>query len=238
MNMRARNGGDEPGEKGVVGEPTENGNNRVLVVDDDSACRELMASLLESARYRTRTASSGEDALALARSERPRLVLLDVHLPGLSGYEVCHQLKEEFGDDVQVALISGERRETFDRVAGLLIGADDYITKPFAPDELIGRVRRLVARAAAAGTGPAPDQALARPQFDLTRRELQVLRLLANGLDQREIARELSISPKTVSTHIQNLLAKLGVHSRAQAIAEAYRVGLVSSEPLDAAETG
>jgi DNA-binding NarL/FixJ family response regulator len=210
-----------------------NGAGEILVVDDDESFRTLMSGLLESARYRTATAASGEEALTLARRDRPSLVLLDVALPGLSGYEVCRQLKEEFGDELMVALVSGERRETFDRVAGLLIGADDYITKPFAPDELIARVRRLVARNALGPGAAAPD--LPRLDLDLTRRELQVLRLLASGLDQREIASELSISSKTVSTHIQNLLGKLGVHSRAQAIAEAYRIGLMAPGSEDEA---
>jgi two-component system, NarL family, nitrate/nitrite response regulator NarL len=205
----------------------------ILVVDDDAGSRTLMSGLLQSARFPTTTAATGEEALTLARRERPALVLLDVALPGLSGYEVCRQLKEEYGQELMIALVSGERRETFDRVAGLLIGADDYITKPYAPDELIARVRRLVARNSSIPAAPAPNPT--RLDLDLTRRELQVLRLLASGLDQRKIASELSISSKTVSTHIQNLLGKLGVHSRAQAIVEAYRVGLMSFEPVDAA---
>jgi DNA-binding NarL/FixJ family response regulator len=205
----------------------QSGTGGILVVDDDDGFRTLMSELLELAQYRTITASTGEEALALARRRRPALVLLDVQLPGLSGYEVCRQLKDEFGEGLPVALVSGKRRAAIDRVAGLLIGADDYITKPFAPDELIGRARRLVSRFET--VLPAPDAELKRLGCDLTPRELEVLRLLASGLDQTEIAGELTISSKTVSTHIQNILGKLGVHSRAQAIAEAYRIGLLSN---------
>jgi DNA-binding NarL/FixJ family response regulator len=190
----------------------------ILVVDDDSGCRAFMSELLKSAGYRTLVAETGEEALGLARHNRPALVVLDVQLPGLSGYEVCHQLKDEFGRRMMVALVSGERREPLDRVAGLLIGADDYVTKPFAPDELLARTRRLLVRAAAATPSV---------ESELTRRELEVLRLLASGFVPTEIADELLITPKTVSSHVQNLLGKLGVHSRAQAIAKAYRVGLV-----------
>jgi DNA-binding NarL/FixJ family response regulator len=215
----------------------ENGSASILVVDDDSNLRTMITELLESVRYRAVGAATGEEALRLARKERPAVVLLDVHLPGLSGYEVCRQIKDEFGEGVAVALLSGKRRESIDRVAGLLIGADDYITKPFAPDELIGRVRRLVARS----VPEAIEADLSRLDLDsdLTPRELQVLRLLATGHDQTEIAQRLSISSKTVSTHIQNLLGKLGVHSRAQAIAAAYNAGLVSpSSPEQAAASG
>jgi DNA-binding NarL/FixJ family response regulator len=190
----------------------------VLVVDDDGGCRDLMSELLESVGYRTTVAETGEQALALARRDRPALVVLDVHLPGLSGYEVCRQLKDEFGKRLMVALVSGKRCESLDCVAGLLIGADDYITKPFAPDEFSARMRRLMVRAAAATPSV---------EADLTRRELEVLRLMANGFAPTEIAEELVITPKTVSSHVQNLLGKLDVHSRGQAIAKAFRVGLV-----------
>jgi DNA-binding NarL/FixJ family response regulator len=195
-----------------------NGHGHVLVVDDDAGCRDLMSELLESVGYRTSVAETGEEALALARRDRPALVVLDVHLPGLSGYEVCRQLKDEFGKRVMVALVSGKRCEPLDSVAGLLIGADDYINKPFAPDEFSARMRRLMVRAAAATPSL---------EADLTRRELEVLRLLAQGFAPTEIAEELVITRKTVSSHVQNLLGKLNVHSRGQAIAKAFRVGLV-----------
>ena len=192
--------------------------NPILIVDDDPAMRELLSSLLDQAGLPTRQAATGEEALAAARRQRPRLVLLDVRLPGVSGYEVCRELRERFGEQLPIVFISGERVEPFDRAAGLLLGADDFVVKPFAPDELLARVRRLVARF----TPPAAKAD--RPK--LTRREGEVLNLLANGLAQPEIAKELVISSKTVSSHIQHILAKLGVHSRAQAVAAVHR-GLI-----------
>jgi DNA-binding NarL/FixJ family response regulator len=104
-------------------------------------------------------------------------------------------------------------------VAGLLIGADDYVVKPFAPDELIARVRRLVFRPGSDDPGVLGTK--------LTRREQEVLQMLASGLTQQQIAKQLVISSSTVASHIEHVLEKLGVHSRAQAVALALRSGIV-----------
>lgn len=187
----------------------------VLVVDDDACCRALIVEILAGAGLATIQAGSGEEALASMRGA-PLLVVLDVSLPGISGYETCRRLREEHGPDLPVVFVSGERTESYDRVAGLLIGADDYIVKPFAPDELVARVRRLVR--------PQPPPAERGRRADLlTRRELDVLSLLAEGSAQDDIAAALFISPKTVATHIEHILSKLGVNSRAQAVAVTYR---------------
>jgi DNA-binding NarL/FixJ family response regulator len=200
----------------------------VLVVDSDPTARELLTRLFHRVGYRVREASAGDQALAQAQREQPGLAILDVGLPGISGYELCRELKDRFGPELPVVLVSGERTEPFDRVGGLLMGADDYIVKPFDPDEVLARARRLLDRP------PAPKQRRRRADSDanvgsLTGRELEVLRLLAEGVGQPAIARELVITPKTVSTHIQRILAKLGVHNQAQAVAAAYRLGLNDS---------
>ena len=199
--------------------PTEtNSHASILIVDDDEVFCEAMTGILERAGYAPITVARGEDGLRMARSARPRLVILDVCLPDLCGYEVCRQLKEGFGDGMPVLFVSGVRTESFDRVAGLLIGADDYLGKPFAADELLARVRRLVRHT------PSLAPSLASR---LTPREMEVLRLLANGMGQDEIARQLFISRKTVATHIEHVLQKLGVRTRAQAVALAYREDLL-----------
>jgi DNA-binding NarL/FixJ family response regulator len=193
----------------------------VLVVDDDEGYLQLVTSVLERAGYTTVTFASGEEALAAARTERPALAILDVKLPDVSGYEVCRALKDTFGSGLPVIFVSGVRTEPFDKAAGLLLGAEDYIAKPFEAGEFLARVRRLLSPKAALQS---PDGSAAA----LTPREREVLLLLAEGLDQAEIAERLVISPTTVSTHLQHILEKLGVHSRAQAVALAHRVGLTS----------
>jgi DNA-binding NarL/FixJ family response regulator len=190
----------------------------VLVVDDDPDFRTLVSSLLASVGYSTVEAGSGEEALASARQQTPAAVLLDVRLPRISGYEVCHQLRRQLGEGLPILFVSGERTEPLDRTAGLLIGADEYLLKPLDLDEFLARMHRLVGRAPSWN---------AKERFGLTKRERDVLALLAEGLSQKEIARELVISTKTVAAHIQNTLGKLGVHSRTQAVAIAHRDGIL-----------
>jgi len=203
------------------------GGGTVLVVDDDAGCRALIVALLDRIGCTVSEAASGEEALALAKANRPALVLLDVCIPGISGYEVCHELRETFGHSLPVVFISGCRMESQDRVARLLLGADDYIVKPFDPDELVARVRRLLVRNGNSGRYIERPKRSSASVSSLTTREREVLGLLARGRNQDQIAAELVISSKTVATHIQRLLAKLGVHSRAQAVALAHRERLV-----------
>lgn len=196
----------------------------VLIVDDDAGFRLFVAHLLARAHIPSVQAQLGEEALELAAASRPAAVLLDVSLPDIDGFEVCRELRDRFGDSLPVIFISGERVEAHDRAAGLLLGGDDYLIKPVNPDELLARVRRALERTRHR-KGERPPQRT----DELTARELEVLRLLARGLDPVAIAKELVISPKTVSTHLQNVMTKLGVHSRAHAIARAYEDGLMAS---------
>lgn len=196
----------------------------VFVIDDDSGFASLVSDLLQRDGYGVRSFASGKNALDAARTEPPALVVLDVRLPGVSGYEVCRQLRGELGDKVGIIFVSGERREPFDRVAGLLLGGDDYVVKPFEPEELLARVHALLRRIVSAEP---PDNGASDEDAQLTPREHEVLMMLASGKRQREIAATLVISPKTVGTHIQRILGKLGVHSRAEAVAIAHQRRLV-----------
>jgi DNA-binding response OmpR family regulator len=169
----------------------------VLVADGDAQSRALIAELLERIGSRPYEAASGPDALALAESVQPALVILDVALPGISGYEVCHELRDRFGDTMSVVFVSSARGEPLDRVAGLLIGADDYIVKPFHPDELLVRVRALLRRRDGDRNGREETREDGdSPLATLTMREREVLALLAQGRNQGEIALELVISPE------------------------------------------
>jgi len=204
----------------------------VLIVDDDPKFRILVRALCERAGLQVEEAADVSGALLAAEEAPPDLVLLDVRLPGASGYEVYRELRDR-DQTLPIIFVSGERTDAYDRTVGLLLGADDYIVKPFDPDELIARVRRSIRRRRE--RKPDPDDALA----GLTPRELEVLLLLASGRSSKEIARQLVISPRTVSTHVQHILAKLDVNSRARAIALAHRAGLVDQAEVEAhAENG
>ncbi len=193
------------------------GGRAILVVDGDPDFQREAAHALAATGLAVRAASSGDEALRIVGEEHVVLVLLEVRLEDTSGYEVCRQLREEHGDGLPIIFVSRDRTESSDRVAGLLVGADDYLAKPVAADELLARVRRSLRRLETwNGVG-----------VRLTGREREVLRLLAEGLGPSEIGRELGISPKTVATHVEHIYEKLGVHTRAQAVAHAFRHSLV-----------
>ena len=201
---------------------------RILVVDDDEGFRTLLCDVLDQLGYRSLQASTGEQALESVDEFPPDLVVLDVCLPGMSGYEVCHALRSEFGDALPIVFVSAQRTQSYDRSAGFLIGGDDYLVKPFALDEFGARTRRLLERRGRLAGGAAAE---------LTRRELEVLELLVAGLTQSEVARRLVISPKTVGTHTERIFKKLGVHNRAQAVSFAYRHSVFARQPSERSVT-
>jgi DNA-binding NarL/FixJ family response regulator len=191
---------------------------RVLVVDDDPRFCVFVSSLLGDASLAVVHAFDANDAIASAQDRRPDAAILDIELPGVSGYGLCRELRNLFGADLPIIFVSGSRVDAIDRAAGMLIGGDDYLVKPVDPDELLARLGRLLERS----------QAWTKPSAtDLTDREIEVLQLIAEGLPPAEVAKRLVIAPKTVSSHVQRILAKLNVHTRAQAVAVAYESGLI-----------
>jgi two-component system alkaline phosphatase synthesis response regulator PhoP len=116
----------------------------ILVVDDEARIVKLVRDYLERAGFDVLTARDGETALALARLERPDLIVLDLMLPGVDGLDICRRLRQE--SDVPIIMLTA-RVEEADRIVGLELGADDYVTKPFSPRELVARVRATLRRA-------------------------------------------------------------------------------------------
>jgi DNA-binding response OmpR family regulator len=195
----------------------------ILVVDHEAGSRAFLSRLLERAGFDSEQADSCRDALDSARKSRPQLVLVDVRLPDGSGFEVCRELRDLYGEELPIIFLSRERTQPFDRAAGLLLGGDDYVVKPFDPDELLARIRRCLVRVGAADRAATGENG----SLPLTRREVEVLGLLAQGNDPETIAARLVISPKTVASHLQRVMAKLGVHSRVHAVARAYQMGII-----------
>jgi DNA-binding response OmpR family regulator len=124
---------------------------RVLVVEDDEAIRETIAYNVRKQGYRCLVAANGLEGLRILRRERPDLMILDLMLPEMDGWKLCEQAREE-GFDLPIIICSARTSE-FDKVKGLSIGADDYLTKPFGMSELIARVEALLRRRRQAGVG-------------------------------------------------------------------------------------
>jgi two-component system phosphate regulon response regulator PhoB len=206
---------------------------RILVVDDEPEIVALVAYHLAKAGYRVSTASSGQDALELARRDRPALMVLDLMLPGMSGFDVLEQLRlDEASRDVAVIMLTA-RREEPDRIRGLSLGADDYLTKPFSPAELVLRVAAILRRT---GTvAPATGDALVIGSLhidraamsvnvdgevvDLTPTEFKLLLTLAERRGRVQGRGHLletvweaapDIQTRTVDMHVQRLRTKLG----------------------------
>ena len=122
---------------------------RILVVDDESTIVNTVQAYLEKEGYTVHTAFDGPKALKAARAFRPDLIVLDIMLPGMDGIEVLRRLRQE--SDVYVLMLTAKADET-DKIVGLTVGADDYLTKPFSPRELVARVKAILRRGRGAGT--------------------------------------------------------------------------------------
>jgi len=206
---------------------------RILVVDDEPDIVALVSYHLAKAGYRVTTAASGTDALSLARHERPGLVVLDLMLPGMSGYEVLEALRAEDGTrDIAVLMLTA-RKEEPDRIRGLSLGADDYLTKPFSPQELVLRVGAILRRVAASGS-TSGDHLVLGPinidraghkvhvdgeEIELTPTEFKLLLTLAERRGRVQARGHLletvwdaapDIQTRTVDMHVQRLRTKLG----------------------------
>lgn len=206
---------------------------RVLVVDDEPDIVALVAFHLARAGYRVATAATGHEAVALAQQERPSLIVLDLMLPGLSGFEVLERLRAEDATSGVAVLMLTARADEPDRIRGLTLGADDYLTKPFSPQELVlrvGAILRRVGSVAASDTnvvaiGPlridtdAHRVSVEGDDVELTPTEFKLLLTLAERRGRVQARGHLletvweaapDIQTRTVDMHVQRLRTKLG----------------------------
>lgn len=143
----------------------------VLVIEDDPNTAALVALYLERERFRVLTAGDGKTGLALAEQHRPGMVILDLMLPKMDGWEICRRLRRF--SDVPVIMLTA-RGEEVDRVAGLTLGADDYVVKPFSPRELVARVKAVLRRSSQPATERKKTLSHADVLMDLEKRRLSV----------------------------------------------------------------
>lgn len=209
----------------------------VLLVDDHEVVRTGLQMLLESEPEVTivGNAASGEEAMKAAEELKPDVIVMDIGLPDISGIEVTTKIKEQWPEIAVVALTIHEDEEYFFQM--LDAGASGYIPKRAAPEELLTAI-------SAASRGevylyPSLAKLLVKDYLEegtqedrldgLTARELEVLELVAEGLTNREIGQQLSISHKTVARHRENIMEKLNLHSRVELVKYAIRKGIIKA---------
>ena len=210
------------------------GGGTILVVDDEANIADLVDMYLRKEGFRVLKASTGEDGLEAAKRERPRLVVLDVGLPGIDGLEVCRRLRADASKEmasIPVIFLTARDSE-IDRILGLEMGADDYLTKPFSPRELVARVKAILRRSES--SAPAPEVIevggavidLGRREVrangavvDCTGKEFELLRYLAENRG-RAMSRQQILDgvwgygwygdARTVDVHVAQVRKKLG----------------------------
>lgn len=217
---------------------------KILVVDDDPRLRELVTIALERAGFVVVTASDGQRALTHAARENPDLIVLDIGLPELDGFEVCRRLRAR--SQVPILFLTA-RDDEVDRIMGLEFGADDYVTKPFSPRELVARVRAILRRSTPQPTarllhhGPIELDSTGHAcrahgaSIPLTATELAILERLMQQPDRILSRPQLvdaiwgkpsPVSDRTFDSHLRNLRRKLADAGCANAIQTIHGVGM------------
>jgi two-component system, OmpR family, alkaline phosphatase synthesis response regulator PhoP len=204
---------------------------KILIIEDERDILNLVVHYLEKDGFRTRTAMDGPEGLMAARREHPDLIVLDLMLPGLDGLEVCKKLRADAGSALIPIIMLTAKSELTDRVVGLELGADDYVTKPFSPKELIARVKALLRRAErrAEPTGPSTygplrldslrhEVSVDEHEVILTAKEFALLEQLLHNRG-RVLTRDVLLNSvwgydyhgttRTVDVHIRRLKQKL-----------------------------
>jgi DNA-binding NarL/FixJ family response regulator len=243
--------GAEPGAEAAAGQPPAPA--RLLLVDDEPGLRAAVSAYLDDEGFAVTTANDGEEGWQKAQELLPDVVISDVMMPRCDGYGLLKELRadERLGGTPVIFLTA--KGMTADRIAGFQAGCDDYIPKPFDPDELVARVRNVVARqqrllAEAArfadadigqlsrqiteirsllATGGTAKAAIAASDLSFTPREASVLQLVAEGLMNKEIARRLETSIRNVEKYVSRLFIKTGTASRTELVRYALEHGLV-----------
>jgi DNA-binding response OmpR family regulator len=230
---------------------------RILIVDDNEKIVDVLRAYLEKDGYRALTALDGLEALEVARRRMPDLIILDLLLPGMDGLDVCRVLRAE-GNDVPIIMLTAKTTEP-DKLIGLELGADDYVTKPFSPREVMARVRAVLRRAGEGGDQVPSEMErgnlvldLARHQVrlngtptHLTPTEFSLLEVLAKEpgrafsrleLLERAFGHDFEGLERTVDVHIMNLRKKIEPDAaRPIYILTVYGVGYKFAGERDAA---
>ncbi|MEO0488888.1 MAG: response regulator transcription factor [Cyanobacteria bacterium P01_A01_bin.123] len=209
---------------------------KILLVDDDITLRTALTRYLEERGYHVIAAASGLEALSLFEQDPPDLVVSDIIMPEMDGFKFCQRIRADKVGQLVPFLFLSSRGEVDDRVQGHNIGADDYLVKPFHPKELVAKIEaqlersrriyseivRLVQKNASSG---GENQPVAPRPLPLTPAEEKVFWEVIQGYTNKQIGDRIFISPRTVQTHLSNILSKLSLDNRSQLIRYAYEQG-------------
>jgi DNA-binding NarL/FixJ family response regulator len=225
---------------------------RLLLVDDEPGLREAVQAFLEDSGFTVQAASNANEAWQLLQKNPPDLVISDIMMPQVDGYQFLKQLREDPRFETLPVVFLTARGMKADRINGYQAGCDAYLSKPFEPDELVAIVKNLVERrkAVAKNSGTSADiediarqieairkmleqsggfpQNVSAVRIDLTPREQSVLDLVAQGLMNKEIARRLETSVRNVEKYVSRLFSKTGTNSRTELVRYALERGLTS----------
>jgi len=202
--------------------------NTVLIVDDDAVMQLALTRRLQDQGFKVLNAVSGEEALSLLTTKTADVVVSDVMMPGMTGFEFCHQLRSSPAGEMVPFIFLSSLGELTNRVQGHLMGADDYLVKPFSAHELIAKVKGAIARSQRlhsalermvkqTASHPAP--------LPLTPAEERVFWEVVQGFTNKQIGEHLFLSPRTVQTHLSNMLTKLNLENRSQIVRFAFEHG-------------
>ncbi|MBF2089049.1 MAG: response regulator transcription factor [Synechococcales cyanobacterium K44_A2020_017] len=194
---------------------------RLLLIDDDPNLILLVKDYLEFRGYEVITAENGREALEVLEDDIPDLIICDVMMPEMDGYSLVEHVRKDPRTSWIPVLFLSAKGQSQDRVKGLNTGADVYMVKPFEPEELVAQVEaslkhgeRLTKRK---DRGPDDGPKIHVPfDVELTPTELKVVQYVARGMANREIAEGLSVSQRTIESHVSNMLGKTGLHNRTE----------------------
>ncbi|NJK38330.1 MAG: response regulator transcription factor [Oscillatoriales cyanobacterium RM2_1_1] len=194
---------------------------RLMLVDDDPNLILLVRDYLEFRGYNVLTAENGIKALEILKNELPDLIICDIMMPEMDGYTLVKSIREDERMGWIPVLFLSAKGQSQDKVKGLNTGADVYIVKPFEPEELVAQVEsslrqasRLTQRQTVGIDGRSTIQV--RGDVELTPTETKVVQLVAQGMANRDIAKTMKVSQRTVESHVSNMLGKTGLHNRTE----------------------
>jgi DNA-binding NarL/FixJ family response regulator len=194
---------------------------KLLLIDDDPNLVLLVKDYLEFQGYEVTTSNNGKEALRVLESEVPDMIICDIMMPEIDGYGFVEELRKNINTSWIPLLFLSAKGQSQDRIKGLNLGADFYMVKPFEPEELVAQVESSLKQSGRlmqhADAGPISETLIqVNPSVELTPTELKVVQLVAKGLANKDIATQMSLSQRTVESHVSNMLGKTGLNNRTE----------------------